>query len=202
VTAILARGHDVTTPHLKQVSTRATFNCNTSTHQQCRHLQATRLHGGITVTTPILLKPILYPTPPILKAAMLLNHIHVILLKSILLSCKSLHSNWPILFNNITSILLKSIHHPKSNNLHNPSFTSTPYQSLRWQCFLDTHVILLKSIMPSSKSLHSKWPILFNNITSILLKTTSHFKSNDLHYSKILSNNITSILFKMADPFS
>jgi len=49
-TAILACDRDVSMPHLKQVSTRAIFNGNTSTllHRQ-RHLQATRLHGGITV---------------------------------------------------------------------------------------------------------------------------------------------------------
>ena len=80
-------------------------------HQQLRrHLTSTKLHGGITVTTTILLKPIIYPTP-ILAAAMLFNYTHVILLKSIVPSSKSLHSKWPILFNNTTNIFLKSIRH-------------------------------------------------------------------------------------------
>ena len=34
-----------------------------STHQQRRHFSSTRLHGTITVTTPILSQPILYPYP-------------------------------------------------------------------------------------------------------------------------------------------
>jgi len=61
--------------------------------------------GGITVTAPIVLKPILYPALPILTAAMLFNLIHVILLKNIMPFSKYVHSKWPTLFN----ILLKSI---------------------------------------------------------------------------------------------
>ena len=58
----------------EQVSTRATFNGNTSTlHLRLRCLQAIRLHDGITVTT-------------ILTA----------------FAIRTLLSKWPILFNNIT----------------------------------------------------------------------------------------------------
>ena len=51
------------TPHLKHVSSRASFKRFTSTQH---HLQATRLHGGITVKTqPFHFNPsFLYPTNP------------------------------------------------------------------------------------------------------------------------------------------
>jgi len=100
---ILACDHDVTVPRLNK-SVRARHL--TTSHQLCcsRHLNSTRLHGGITSTTRIVLQRILYPSVRL--------HIHII--KKHLIICISRRTHHYIqnggLFNNIHVILLTSGH--------------------------------------------------------------------------------------------
>jgi len=98
--------------HYPTLNHQATFGSSTSTTQSPSYIyQTTRRHHGnhthITTTHPLPLPPL----PILTTAAMLFNYTHVILLKSIVPSSKSLHSKWPILFNNTTNIFLKSIRH-------------------------------------------------------------------------------------------